>query len=793
MRGTLHTLARFTYVIIILASFVTVIMRYAEPLTDGDLWFHLAYGRYFVENLTLIPDHSIFSWTPGDTPWIYCAWIPELVLYFIYEIGGMSGLMAMRYLIIALFMLMVFLLYRTLQNDRDLMPAVVLILVSGLLMAKAGLRLKADIFSFFFMSIVSWLWFSFKSRQPRDMRILYAFPVLFLLWVNSHVGFIFGFIFLALVFTGEIITFLAGSAERLDRRSIKTLFLVNVLSGLTVFITPYGWRYPAQILDQQVFKSAEFHSFISVLMEFQSIFYTDAAPLHFIDYLVVSAGIFAVIFILGARGRGTDWGVLFLNAFFAVLYVKYLRLTYYLVIVFVFSSIYLMNGVSLPDGSFLKRKRGNLAINGAAALLMIFFAARAQMEVLYSPGIGLNVLHQPPVHEAEYIKTTFPGLRVGNDYESGTYLLWSLWPDNKILIDARQGPYGSLNHEHGKFEDARDRGIRDSFVRKYSCDLWIVTYNTDLPYYFLKSPDWRLVYYGSAACVFLSRHIDHPGVHGVSDAIGTLNFYQSLPVAHFAYSAGDLKVAKKLFLGLKPFPFSVDQRKIALEEMVGLGDALYIRKHYNDAAEIFSHAIGLSPGRSALFVKLGNAQCRAGMFEEAVKSFKSALSLTPGLGAAHDGLANTYLLTHRPDDAIRHYKEALRIDPGNVAAVNNLALANQQKQAAVQIARLKKQLEEHPADPRHIDALAHGYGTIGDYENALTYFKQLVSLQPERPDIYYNIACIYARMDRVDESLDWLQQAIKKGFSDRRMMVLDKDLDNVRTSPGFMEMMKSVR
>ena len=86
-----------------------------------------------------------------------------------------------------------------------------------------------------------------------------------------------------------------------------------------------------------------------------------------------------------------------------------------------------------------------------------------------------------------------------------------------------------------------------------------------------------------------------------------------------------------------------------------------------------------------------------------------------------------------------------------------------------------------------------GYGTIGDYENALTYFKQLVSLQPERPDIYYNIACIYARMDRVDESLDWLQQAIKKGFSDRRMMVLDKDLDNVRTSPGFMEMMKSVR
>ena len=43
--------------------------------SDGDLWFHLAYGRFMVENRTLVPDRRI-QLDPCGQRTIYCAWIP---------------------------------------------------------------------------------------------------------------------------------------------------------------------------------------------------------------------------------------------------------------------------------------------------------------------------------------------------------------------------------------------------------------------------------------------------------------------------------------------------------------------------------------------------------------------------------------------------------------------------------------------------------------------------------------------------------------------------------------------
>jgi hypothetical protein len=83
-----------------LVVLATIALRYAEPINDGDIWFHLAYGRYFLENHTLIPDHSIFSWTPAANDTIYCAWIPEIFFYLLFKAGGLQVLYALRYLFI---------------------------------------------------------------------------------------------------------------------------------------------------------------------------------------------------------------------------------------------------------------------------------------------------------------------------------------------------------------------------------------------------------------------------------------------------------------------------------------------------------------------------------------------------------------------------------------------------------------------------------------------------------------------------------------------------------------------
>lgn len=62
---------------------VVFFIQFATPIADGDVWWQMAYARYFLDHNTLISDHSIFTWSDVDTRPIYCAWIGQLLLYYL--------------------------------------------------------------------------------------------------------------------------------------------------------------------------------------------------------------------------------------------------------------------------------------------------------------------------------------------------------------------------------------------------------------------------------------------------------------------------------------------------------------------------------------------------------------------------------------------------------------------------------------------------------------------------------------------------------------------------------------
>ena len=78
---------------------------------------------------------------------------------------------------------------------------------------------------------------------------------------------------------------------------------------------------------------------------------------------------------------------------------------------------------------------------------------------------------------------------------------------------------------------------------------------------------------------------------------------------------------------------------------------------------------------------------------------------------------------------------------------------------------LQDALMTHPDDTQLIQNFIFNYSKIGDYENVVVNLKKLLGQNPGKPDIYYNIACMYAKMERIDESVAWLDLAIKKGFN----------------------------
>jgi hypothetical protein len=61
-------------------------------------------------------------------------------------------------------------------------------------------------------------------------------------------------------------------------------------------------------------------------------------------------------------------------------------------------------------------------------------------------------------------------------------------------------------------------------------------------------------------------------------------------------------------------------------------------------------------------------------------------------------------------------------------------------------------------------------------------------LQPSDPDVYYNIACIYAKQKITDISIAWHKQSIEKGFHNWELIKKDPDLANIRNTAYVNEL-----
>src|SRR5580692_10692402 len=74
-----------------------VALRFAQPIEDGDLFWHMKYGSQILERGTLRTDHSLYSWMPASNDAIYCAWTGELLFLALWKAFGIAGIFVLRY------------------------------------------------------------------------------------------------------------------------------------------------------------------------------------------------------------------------------------------------------------------------------------------------------------------------------------------------------------------------------------------------------------------------------------------------------------------------------------------------------------------------------------------------------------------------------------------------------------------------------------------------------------------------------------------------------------------------
>jgi hypothetical protein len=188
-----------------------------DPLrNDYDIWFHLAYGREFLQNLSWHIDHSQFSWTPANAEWMYVTWLGSSLCYVIYELIGVRGLFIVHWLILAASAGVILRLARSSKVPIGI-GLLTGLLVAAIVAGLAGRAIKPQIFSILMTTLTAVAYFKFKMTP--GAWIVAVLPVIFLLWVNIHGLWFFGLAFLGLALSADLLENLLMPRKGLGKKT----------------------------------------------------------------------------------------------------------------------------------------------------------------------------------------------------------------------------------------------------------------------------------------------------------------------------------------------------------------------------------------------------------------------------------------------------------------------------------------------------------------------------------------------------------------------------------------------
>jgi len=531
---------------------VFLLVRFAEPMKDGDVYWHIKNGEYHIQNQTLLMDHSVYSWTPAIKYAPYCTWAVDVILYALFGAGGWPLMYCFMYVLLFFPVLMAGLFAR-----RVGVPANGFLLCTLLMLQLAvadASYLKPELFSLAFFVLISALYFYIKidhTNKKKGLFFLYL-PLIYMLWANMHGVFFIGLVLLGAIIVGEVINYWTKRKSRFPKSTVITLSIAGMMSGVVTLLTPYGTELITNLLN---LSSAGVSSNISAnIIAFQSVFeniHRGSVELK-MEYWGVMAVSFVILFAIYARkNRDLDFGVLLPTLFLSFVYLKYLRASFYWPPFWAISLIYLASKERVDLMSVI-RKSKPITKYGLALLLIgisIFFPGRALYDAIYQPlrysyfGYGAN--EGLPVQESKFLKEHNIGTKLFNSYNAGAYLIFDLYPERKVFIDNRSFPY--RDNIYNKYMALRDGQVSlGEMEAEFRFDAAVITHHEIVLNQFLSSDQWRPVYYGSGGVVFVKndsdferdiRSLDRHRLDGVK------NIIQAASIIRTAQNLNDIDAA----------------------------------------------------------------------------------------------------------------------------------------------------------------------------------------------------------------------------------------------------------
>jgi hypothetical protein len=229
--------------------FVFAFLFASKPSNDPDVWFHLNTGEYILQH-GLIPRTEFSSFTHFGAPFVAHGWASGLIFYWLQKHFGLYALTFVTALIAAAAFWIIF---RHSPGHR-LIAGIATLLAVWAAMPVLGVRPRVFtlLFASIFLVVLRQYMFTGKGKA------IWLLPLLMLLWVNLHGGFLLGFGLIGFAMVGIVLdTWATGDRLRAVWPRIRTLALVLLACLGLGLINPYGltmYTFPLRVLSSPVFQ-----------------------------------------------------------------------------------------------------------------------------------------------------------------------------------------------------------------------------------------------------------------------------------------------------------------------------------------------------------------------------------------------------------------------------------------------------------------------------------------------------------------------------------------------------------
>lgn len=219
--------------ILIILFLLTVFFLAFLPVRDTDFGWHYRCGKELITQGKLCISNDYSYYLPAYKAY-YPSFIFDALNAFVYDRAGFIGVSAIGSLVIVLAGLLFVSISRCVLIMRMAMFMVVYILSAVVF----NLGLRSQIFSYTFVLLIIWI----LEKSQKNNRYLFIIPVLFIVWVNTHIGF----------FTGLFVLG-AFTFERLIRDGVRSrtalkYIVITGISILTTLLNPFGWKVYLEIV-----------------------------------------------------------------------------------------------------------------------------------------------------------------------------------------------------------------------------------------------------------------------------------------------------------------------------------------------------------------------------------------------------------------------------------------------------------------------------------------------------------------------------------------------------------------